>query len=394
VNDAGDTGRQRWLSVGWSADGDSRRAGVEAASRAVDGSDACLLIVFCAASRDPEAVLAGINSRANGARVVGCSSRVVIAPDGPDRNGVVAIALGGPGFSVATQVADGAAQNQRTVGARVAACATEVEDRPNRTLVLLSDGLVFRQEEILAGAYGVVGASLPLVGGSATPDTHGRPTFHFHGDRVYRDAVVGVAIASDGPLGIGLRHGWRKVGDPMIVTRSVDGDVFTLNDQPAVAAYLRQLGAPAEAYTDAVAFDAFSRPRPIGVRRRSGEEVRNVSSTDLFSQGWLRSGGDVPEGGLVWMMEGDEQSVLEAADHACRDAIDALGGSPALGLVAFDCDSRGDLLGEDGMRQEVRRMAGRARGTPVAGLYTWGEIARVRGINGYHNQTLAVLAVG
>lgn len=94
------------------------------------------------------------------------------------------------------------------------------------------------------------------------------------------------------------------------------------------------------------------------------------------------------------MMEGDEQSVLEAADHACRDAIDALGGSPALGLVAFDCDSRGDLLGEDGMRQEVRRMAGRAGGTPVAGLYTWGEIARVRGINGYHNQTLAVLAVG
>ena len=33
-------------------------------------------------------------------------------------------------------------------------------------------------------------------------------------------------------------------------------------------------------------------------------------------------------------------------------------------------------------------------GAPLSGFYTWGEIARTRGITGYHNQTLAVLAVG
>src|SRR5206468_2857578 len=157
-----------------------------------------------------------------------------------------------------------------------------------------------------------------------------------------------------------LRHGWRKVGDPMTVTRSVAGDVCTLNDQPALAAYLRRLGAPNEAYTDPAAFEAFARPRPIGVRRRSGEEVRNVSSSALFGRGWLRSSGEVPEGGQVWLMEGDEESVLRAADDACRDAVAALGGSPALGLLAFDCDSRGGLLGAAGMRREVDRMAGQA----------------------------------
>jgi hypothetical protein len=35
-----------------------------------------------------------------------------------------------------------------------------------------------------------------------------------------------------------------------------------------------------------------------------------------------------------------------------------------------------------------------ADGAPLSGFYTWGEIARTRGITGYHNQTLAVLAVG
>jgi hypothetical protein len=39
-------------------------------------------------------------------------------------------------------------------------------------------------------------------------------------------------------------------------------------------------------------------------------------------------------------------------------------------------------------------MAAGTAPAPVAGLYTWGEIARTRGINGFHNQTLVVLAVG
>ncbi len=39
-------------------------------------------------------------------------------------------------------------------------------------------------------------------------------------------------------------------------------------------------------------------------------------------------------------------------------------------------------------------MARHAGGAPLAVLYTWGEIARIRGINGFHNQTLVVLTIG
>ena len=38
--------------------------------------------------------------------------------------------------------------------------------------------------------------------------------------------------------------------------------------------------------------------------------------------------------------------------------------------------------------------AGRAAGAPVAGFYTYGEFPRTRGVTGFHNQTLVVLAVG
>lgn len=388
------TRRQRWLSVGRSADADSRRAGADAARDAITGDDACLLLAFCSADHDPVELLAGINEAGGGVPVVGCSTRVVITPGGPQTTSVTVAALGGPGFSIATAVAAGAGPRAREAGAEVAAAAERVADRPNRAMVLMTDGKKARPEDVLAGAYRVVGASVPLVGGGSGGDKVTKRSFHLHGDRVYTDSVVGLVIASDGPLGIGVRHGWCKVGEALQVTESRNGDVITLNDEPALKAYLGRLGAPAEAYTDPKAFDQFARCRPLGVRRRSGEEVRSVNSTAVLDKGWLHSAGEVPEGGLVWVMQGDADSVLEAAGEACRDAAAALGGVPPLGLLAFDCESRGGLLGPDGLRQEVGRMVEGAAGAPVAGMQAQGEFARLRGISGYHNQTLVTLAVG
>jgi len=62
-------------------------------------------------------------------------------------------------------------------------------------------------------------------------------------------------------------------------------------------------------------------------------------------------------------------------------------------MLAFDCWGRRNLLGADGVRDEVARVTAKVGGAPVAGFYTYGEIARTRGINGYHHQTLVVLAV-
>lgn len=52
------------------------------------------------------------------------------------------------------------------------------------------------------------------------------------------------------------------------------------------------------------------------------------------------------------------------------------------------------MLGEEGIEREIRRISGYAAGAPVAGFYTYGEIARTHGISGFHNQTLVVLAHG
>ncbi len=157
----------RWLGVGSSNAGDSRRAGTEAAAAALAGRDARLVIVFCSDSYDLEELLAAINAASGSAPLIGCSTAGEIASGGPADASVVVVALGGEGFSVDTAVATDASTRLREAEALVAGCFERVESRRHRALLLLSDGLAGNQQEVVRGAYGVLGAGIPLVGGGA-----------------------------------------------------------------------------------------------------------------------------------------------------------------------------------------------------------------------------------
>jgi hypothetical protein len=191
-----------------------------------------------------------------------------------------------------------------------------------------------------------------------------------------------------------MRHGWRKVGEPMIVTSSGNGRVYTLDDRPALDVFLDRLGAPAEAYNNASAFTKFALPRPLGVQRRSGVEARNLS-TEVDIEGRSIGGGvAIDHGGLTWAMDGDTDSILRAVDATCQDALAGLGGRSPLGMLTLSCAALRAVLGDEGIQREGARLDKWADGVPFAGFYTYGEIARVRGIDGFHNQTLVVLALG
>jgi hypothetical protein len=382
----------RWVGVGQAARSEPE-PGARAAERALLRPDAKLLIVFCSDALDLEAVVHQIRERSGGVPLIGCSTAGEIATGGPGDASVVVTAIGGPGFSVATGLATGAAADLRAAGATAARCMTNTEPRAHQVMLLLTDGLAGDQQEIVRGAYQVLGAGVRLVGGSAGDDLRMQRTFQFHDDQVLTDAVVAAGIASDGPLGIGVRHGWRKTGDPMLVTRSGGNRVYTFDDEPALDVYLERLGL-AEHLPDPARIATIAQTHPLGLSRRIGEEqIRFISGGD-FEQRSLTCIAEVPQGGLVWIMEGDAASVLAATDAACGESLAALGGKAPLGMLAFDCIARRGVLGDDGIIKEISRVAALAGGAPVAGFYTYGEIARTQGMSGFHNQTLVVLSIG
>lgn len=243
------TNDSRWVGVGRSAGPDATLAAEQAVGDAVQGRSAKLVVLFASEALDLQALVARAYQLADGAPLVGCSTAGEIASGGPSDGGVVALAFGGDGFTIGVRCTTGLGDSPREAGAEAASVLSEVAGASFHILMLLTDGLAGDQQEVVRGAHSVAGAGVPLVGGCAGDDLQMAATHQFFNGEVLRDAVVVAGIGSEAPLGIGVRHGWEPVGDPMLVTESGPNRVDTLDDQPALDIYLDRLNAPPETRT-------------------------------------------------------------------------------------------------------------------------------------------------
>jgi hypothetical protein len=374
----------RSAAAGRSAHPDAAVAGHEAVAAALDAcTDPGLVLLFVAGDRDLDAVLTAADAVAGRVPVVGSTTATEIDADGLHAGTVVALALGGDGMSFSTAAVEGAPP--RDAGARAAACLGDVADREHRVLLLLADAGMADHADIVRGAYSVTGAGVPLVGGVAAHPVHGLaggPAV-LHERDVLRGAVVGVAIGSDAPLGVGARHGWEPAGAPMLVTSAVPGRILTLDDRPAAEVYRECLGLDEPTDADALA-------HPLGLQRRVGEAAARSVVYDRAPDGSIACA--APAGALVWLMSTRADDVLASASLSAQEAIIAAGGSAPTAMLVFGCGARAKVLG-DRAPEEVARVLHWAGGAAVGGFTTFGEFARTRGIAGAHHQTHVVLAV-
>jgi hypothetical protein len=372
-------------------------AGAEASAEALAGRSAALLMVYSSLDEDFPGLVDAVRSTVGpGTPIIGCSTFGEISPAGAAVGSVVAIALGGEGFTARTAISRGAAGRQREAGAEVAEALGRT-GRPHEVLLMIPDGLVGRQHEIVRGAYSVVGATIPLAGGCSGDPAY-RKTYQFYGDHtgveVVTGSVVAALIGSEGPIGVGMAHGWRACGEPMSLTSSQDTVILEFDHQPALDVLLRRIGKdPSTVTLDDEFMSALSTDYPLGLARRSGEDIRVVQSIDPVNRS-MDCLADVQQGALVWLMEIDQESLVDGGRQSCLQAVANLGGAAPIGLIEFDCGVRGIKLGQDGVTEEVARMVEAASPAPVAGYYSMGEISRTRGARGMHHLTAVSLAFG
>lgn len=387
---------QRWFGVGHSSLTAPDAAGAEAAAAALSGRPASLVIVFSSITYDQPPLLAGVRNAAGAdVPIVGCTSMGEISGHGVRDDSVVVAALGGPGLDIRTQVARDASSRRHRAGMAAARCLTSI-GRPHRALLLLCDGLTQEHHKIVRGAYAAAGAAVPLIGGCAADNLTFTGTYQFHSDggevEVMSDAVVGVAIGSEAPIGVGVAHGWHRTGEPMVVTSSDESRIFQLDNEPALDVYLRLIGEDLSIADDPDKFHNRAYHHPLGLSRRDGDDIRLVHTASASDRS-LTCLANVPQGALTWLMETDAESLIGSAGESAAHAVRMLGGAPPIGLLAFDCGARKVMLGYDSAQREVSTIGLTAGGTPVAGFYTFGEIARSQGSRGMHHLTVATLAM-
>ncbi len=388
---------RRTLGCGISLAGDTDQAATESVRAALDGRAPTgndLVLVFPTSHYEPQRFLDAAVRAAGPAQVVGCTSYAAFTAEAHVTQGAVAAYLPAAELSFGI-AAEGSLSTDIFSTAR--RCTKSARDRAggraeHSVLLLLSDAIAGDQREVVRGSYLVTGATVPLVGGAAAEDSEAVPvTYQFAEGRAMTDGLVAVWINSPYPLGIGVDHGWYPIGEPMIVTRAEENVIHELDGRPAAEVYLANRGndfLPLE-----IAGRAFARAtydHPLGIATTSGRfEIRHIlNRTD---SGALVMFGHLSEQSVVNVMAGEAQDLVKAAGRAAGEAVGQLVTPPRGGLV-FSCTGRVPALGAQ-VTAEAAAAHSAMGGTPICGFYTYGEFARVTGSTGFHNATVAVLAV-
>jgi hypothetical protein len=372
---------------------EAARDAVRSSVAALDGGRPGLVFVFPDAL-DPATAHAQATEAANGAPVCGMTASGALA-DG--------VALAGGGCSAiafsseivaGVGVAERASADPVAAGRVAAADALRnlAPDAPHRLLVLMIDTRSGDQSNAIAGAYSAAGPGIPLIGGAAG----GSAPAQLGPGGALTDSVVAVAIGSRQPIGVGIGHGCGPCAAPAVVTRSRGRVIERLDGRQADEVYLERLGLLG-VELDAEEFARVATVHPLAQPELRGDaRLRHVLGR--APAGGLTCATHVPENAAVEFAHQDAEGIIASTWDAVSEALLPLGGGRARAALVFDCAGRRSALGGPGpaLDREADATAvsfGDGR-PPLAGLYTRGEVGRVRGAKGDRNHAIVVAAFG
>lgn len=380
---------------GGSEAADPQEAGRAAATEAIaglDGRSPVLIIVYSSVRYDLKALLSAIREVTGDAPVVGASTcghiRGGTLTDPARGVAVLAMTAGPYTFGIAS--VGGLSVDAESAGAELARAARNAAG-PGRfrhaTMLLFADGLAREQQALVSGIYRVAGARVPVVGGAAGDDRHLEETFVIRDDRALSDTAVGVWIGSDQPVPVSVGHGWHAVGLPLLVTR-VDGQiVHEIAGRPARGVFDEHIRVGNTAELDRVRPGGYYSTCAFGLIEPDGSLL--IRGVIMGDDGLVRTFAPLPVYSAIQIVACDEDDLLAVSHDVAKRSVD---GRQASVLLVFSCVARLDILHGRGS-EEARRIQDAAADVPVFGFYTYGEFARTTSVAGYHNSTVAAVAL-
>lgn len=387
--------------IGASSTPDAKNAAAEAVFAALHeaGSAArpAFALVLSTDQYDADALAAALTRELAGVPWAGCCTAGVFAGSRLLRQGLVVGLICSHDVRVGVGVAQPVSQDGRRAGVLAASRALEgfspsVPAGWSRALIVLPDALTGNAADVVRGAVEVGGTGVVWAGGGAGDNLRFMRTAQFADGRAYADSVVVVALDSPSRMATGIRHGFRPYGPPTMVTRAEGSVVTELEYEGAFSVYQRTARARGH-QVNLDGFASFAMTHPLGIPQADGEHVIR-DPLRVVSPGGLYCVGEVPDGCLIRVMEGDPIGLVSAAREAATTAREAVAG-PIAGAFVFDCISRCMMLG-DTVRDELTTFENElGKSVPVMGCLTFGEVGALgRGVPQFHNKTAVVLALG
>jgi hypothetical protein len=278
---------------------------------------------------------------------------------------------------------------------------------PRLFSMIFSDKLIDESSGFFSGLREKLGRSFPLVGATTTEEPVLKSQVYMN-HQGYKDACAGILWGGKLNFGLGIKHGWKPLGKPHIITEAKDNLVVSIDGSPAAKLYQDYLGCDLEKLkTD---LKQVSVLYPIGTYIPGEDEylLRNILSVQ--DDGSIYFKGTVPLGSTVRLMIGTKETCLAAALQAAEEAKKNLFPNPITEAklkregfqkfaFVFNSISRYILLKRHAKEELAVIKKALGPQTPIVGVYTQGELAPLRttsyrGQVYFHNQSIAILLMG
>lgn len=210
-----------------------------------------------------------------------------------------------------------------------------------KSAILLTDGLSSNTSYFLDKLFDQFSDTLNYFGGGAGSLTLKPQPCVFSNEGFFQDCAILGIIDQDADLGV--RHGWKKVSGPHVVTKAEGNIIYELNWENPLQVYRSHLKEIAGKDITPENFYDVAKGFPFGIFKEGSEDVvRDPITVD--EHGHLICVGDIESNAIVNILSGDKESLIESSAQAARDAVKC--GAVGSFLVA-DCISRALFLGDD-----------------------------------------------
>lgn len=234
---------------------------------------------------------------------------------------------------------------------------------------------------------------LPIVGGFFGQHLTGFYCYGFMNKAVSQNKMFIVSLEGDFSFDIGFASGWEKVGEGGVVTKMDRNVLIEIDGLPAMDFFEKQTGIPAGTVFERgiVAIKAES---PTHIESEY-EYIRAIDQIHQATGGVSLLGG-VNEGDLIYICQGNQESILKAAANLA-DRIRSQAKRPE-GALVISCAGRKKLLGPR-VVDEIQGISESFRNElPLAGFPSFGELAPLVQKDGsyhnlYHNMTVVLLTI-
>lgn len=368
---------------------DPFKAGAEAATKAIErmgSKKPDFVFLFSTEVFDPKKLLAGVRSITGDTKLIGCCTAGVIVDGEMSAEAVGVMTIKSNEIKFYPAIECNIKEKGREAGISLGRkLSKKTSLKKYNTLLILPDGITGTITSIVNNLYSILGADYKFSGAGAGDNIKFLRTYQFFNNKIHSNSVVAVIIASEKKQGIGVRHGWKPMGRPLIITKSERNIIYEFDGQPAFRVYSEFFGSRINLTIEN--FGAFAMKHPLGLIERDEFTIRDP--IQVQKNGSIVCVGDVPENSIVRIMKGNKRSLITAATEAVKESKIQCTSKPIVAFV-FDCVSRILLHGKNAKKEinKIRTEIGKE--IPIIGFYAFGEIGAINGPPVFHNKTVVI----